>query len=303
MADPLFILAPGRTFTSVISGMIGQHPEMYGFPELYLNHSDTLRGWWVQCGGRRPETILHNGLLRTVAEFFFGEQTDETVAEAKVWIRTRFDWETSTAFHELTDRVAPRIAVEKSPFSVRSYKNLERLRIFFPDARFIHLVRHPRPTCASLLKFDRAANLLGTVAKGYDFSTNPPTLDPQLWWYECHMRIKRFTEELPATHWIRLRGEEFLKEPRGHLRLVAEWLGLRSDDAAIEEMMHPERSPFAHFGPPSAKYGNDPAFLESPEFRPFHDKSESLDNSLSWRPDGRGFRLDVRELAREFGYQ
>ena len=303
MTDPLFILAPGRSFTSVISGMIGQHPQMYGFPELYLNNADTLQGWWIRCGRGMGGSILHHGLLRAVAELFFGEQTEATVAESWGWITARFHWDTAAVFHELTDRVAPRIGVEKSPLAVHSHDNMVRLLRFFPDARFIHLVRHPETTCASLLKFELAAMVLATFGDGYDFSTDPPTLDPQLWWYESHMRIKTFTEGLPPDRWLRVRGEAFLAEPHEHLRLVADWLGLRSDDAAIEEMMHPERSPFSRNGPPSAQCGNDLAFLESPEFRPFHDKSGPLDGALAWRPDGCGFLLEVRDLAREFGYR
>ena len=36
MTQPLFILAPPRSFTTVTSAMIGQHPEMYGLPETNL---------------------------------------------------------------------------------------------------------------------------------------------------------------------------------------------------------------------------------------------------------------------------
>jgi hypothetical protein len=237
-----------------------------------------------------------------VAEVFFEGQSDETVARAWDWIRMRFHWSTSAVFHELAERVAPRGVVEKSPFAVQSYENLERLRTFFPGARFIHLVRHPRASCASILKFEPAMQLLVRLATEHDFSTDPPTLDPQLRWYESHVRIIQFTETLPPTQWLRFRGEEFLKDPREHLRLVADWLGVRTDDAAIEEMMHPERSPFSRLGPSSAQYGSDPAFLESPEFRRFHDKFESLDEPLPWRPDGCGFLVEVRELARYFGY-
>jgi hypothetical protein len=38
---PLFILAPPRSFTSVICGMIGQHPQMYGLPEVNLFAGET----------------------------------------------------------------------------------------------------------------------------------------------------------------------------------------------------------------------------------------------------------------------
>ena len=42
MKDPLIILSPPRSFSSVISTMIGQHPQIYGFPELHLFSGETL---------------------------------------------------------------------------------------------------------------------------------------------------------------------------------------------------------------------------------------------------------------------
>jgi hypothetical protein len=70
-------------------------------------------------------------------------------------------------------------------------------------------------------------------------------------------------------------------------------------------MMHPEHSPFAQFGPSGAPFGNDPAFLENPRF-PLQAKNEvatSLNDAIPWRMDGRGFAREVKELAREFGYE
>jgi hypothetical protein len=70
----------------------------------------------------------------------------------------------------------------------------------------------------------------------------------------------------------------------------------------MEEMKHPERSPFACIGPSNARYGNDSFFLESPELRPGRASAKSLEGPLSWRSDGRGFAPAVLRLAREFGY-
>ena len=44
MNHPLLILASSRSFTSVICAALGQHPQMYGLPELHLFVADTLAG-------------------------------------------------------------------------------------------------------------------------------------------------------------------------------------------------------------------------------------------------------------------
>ena len=42
MRQPLFILALPRSYTSLIAGMLGQHPQAYGLPELNLFTVDRL---------------------------------------------------------------------------------------------------------------------------------------------------------------------------------------------------------------------------------------------------------------------
>ena len=66
--------------------------------------------------------------------------------------------------------------------------------------------------------------------------------------------------------------------------------------------MHPERSPFACFGPVTALFGNDPNFLSGPTFRPHKPKILPLDAKLPWRDDGKRLYPEVVKLANEFGY-
>jgi hypothetical protein len=67
-------------------------------------------------------------------------------------------------------------------------------------------------------------------------------------------------------------------------------------------MMHPERSPYACFGPINALFGNDPNFLSGPTFRPHVPKVPPLNRPVPWRNDGKGLMPEVVTLAREFGY-
>jgi hypothetical protein len=128
-------------------------------------------------------------------------------------------------------------------------------------------------------------------------------LDPQRGWYVLNYNIAEFFESLPDEQKLRIRGEDLLQAPDGPLRRIAEWLGVRSDDDAINEMKHPERSPYACFGPPGARYGNDSFFLESPALRPARANPQSLEGPLSWREDGSDFLPEIKQLAREFGYE
>ena len=68
-------------------------------------------------------------------------------------------------------------------------------------------------------------------------------------------------------------------------------------------MKHPERSPYARFGPEGARYGDDAAFLRSPSLPEPPAEPDDLNAPFSWRDDGEGFSPEVRALARAFGYE
>ena len=110
-------------------------------------------------------------------------------------------------------------------------------------------------------------------------------LDPQRGWYVLHQNILEFLREIPPA------------------QELATWLGVRTDAEAIEAMKHPEQSPYACFGPPGARYGNDRFFLEEPVLRPGREQRQSLEGLLRWRKDGQGFLPQVKALAQEFGYE
>ncbi len=150
MHPPLIILAPPRSYTSLVCAMLGQHPQLYGLPELHLFMADTVAGWWKICDDARWRA---HGALRAVAELYFGGQTEETVKKAEGWLRRRSQLSTGALFRRITRIVWPRLAVEKSPSTTYSLERLGRLQRAFPAARYIHLVRHPRTQAESMIRW------------------------------------------------------------------------------------------------------------------------------------------------------
>lgn len=300
MPDPVITLGAPRSFTSVVCALLGQHPEMYGLPEVNLFVAETMR---EREGVIAQPPWSKHGLLRTVAQLFAGKQTVQTILLARRWLDMRGNCTCVSVFRELSEKVGPYALVEKSPRTVTRVEYLQRVRRAFPNARFIHLLRHPRSQGESAWKLggEVAAERMGAL----DYSTDPPTADFQKAWYSINMNIVTFLDGVPDTHKMRIRGEELLTDPPTYLGEIAKWLELRTDQAAIEAMLHPERSPYACLGPVNARFGNDPHFLREPALRRSDSlaKLPTLEGPLSWREDGAMFSLEVQELAREFGYQ
>jgi hypothetical protein len=313
MNSLLVILGPPRSFTTIVSGMLGQHPQMYGLPEVHLFGAETMAEWWRQCA--EATFNMDHGLVRVVAQLFFGDQSEDNVRRAAGWLQRRAHLTTGLLVETLAERLQPRILVDKSPSIVYRVETLRRVYAMFPQARFLHLVRHPRGHGESVMKYLRERRKLGPVPpnhwllhlaaypNGGDSASPSSDIDPQRSWLALHRNICEFLEGVPARQTLRVRGEDIVGGLKQGLREVLAWLGLRTDDEAIDEMKHPERSPYACYGPASARFGNDRAFLQDPVLRPARAEKHSLEGPLSWCDDGREFSAEVRELARKFGFE
>jgi hypothetical protein len=258
-------------------------------------------------GNPQKAVRCRHGLVRAVAELYFGEQTENSIRQAWGWLRRRIHFNTGILFELLAQRVYPRMPVEKSPDVVYQMKALERLYEKFPAARFIHLLRHPRGHGESNLKYLRLRARNGQVASSHWIyrsgqRENSAAMDPQWGWFRHNMNICAFLEHVPASQQIRIRGEDLLTSPDTELRKIVCWLNLENNDAIIAAMKHPENSPYAFIGPPGARYGSSSKFLENPALRPTKGTTQNLEDPVEWLKGGRGFLPKVKRLARDFGY-
>ena len=269
----LVLLSPPRSFSSVVSTMIGQHPELYGFPELHLFIGDTVQEV-LDREYRAGNHFGPPGLLRAIAELEFGCQTSATIVRAIGWLAERRHWSTKTMMDHLRERVAPRIAMEKSPVTALKSLGLERVWAFYPHAHFLHLTRHPVSTRRSMDEFLKHRTRL----------ERRRNFDSLLSWYRFHRNILEFTRTLPSGQSLMIKGEDVLSDPDRYLPQIAEWLGVGTNAEAIEAMKHPERSPYAYRGPAPAFGGNDGNFMRHPVLRPGRVREPSLSEFLDREP-------------------
>jgi hypothetical protein len=299
LPPPLFILAPPRSFTSVVCGMIGQHPEMYGLPEVNLFVAERYIG--LQMLYRRFRPHLAHGLLRAISELGLGGQTVENAEAARAFLEDEPHASTTRLFTDLVEWAAPRRVVDKSPLHVIKAEYLDRMYQAFPDAQFLHLTRHPLSTCKSVMKLSDEIGERGPQAQGGNDGSwrlvDPQSLDTDQIWGAPHRRIVDFLAPLPDQQKLRIRGEDLMGDPKTGLRQIAQWLGVSDADDALEAMLHPERSPFACLGPPNAMLGNDPNYLRNPVLKSFRAPEVSLDDDSEF-----AFSADAKRLAHELGY-
>lgn len=272
---PIVILGTGRSFSSVICSMIGQHPAMIGLPETNVFRDPTV-GQVYDRFGRGAAAIRRSGMLRTLAEFHAGEQTEETIDEAEIFVIEHEDWTFVDMARYIRQIAAPRGIVEKSISTCRDRETLDRALQAWPDARFIHITRQPEAIVNSMKsrvddamdkgKGKRVTKLLQSHSLDEYFTTYTST-------------ILGFMAALPPGRGMNLHGENFLTDGRLYARQICEWAGLDASDAAVERMMHPEDSPFARKGPENARGGMSSTFLDNPQYsgKPVTVKPMSID--------------------------
>ena len=296
MPAPLFVLTCMRSYSSLVCAMLGQHPAMYGLPELNLFMADTLAGVMNKLQIVRPQSL--HGLLRVVAQVEYRAQTTDTVEKARDWLQRHAHWNAEQFLALLAERTGgSRIMVDKSPSTALNPANLRRLYRAFPNARFLHLVRHPRATCNSIHQLQQKNAHRRNEHKAVE-------LPPEQLWSRINSNILAFTGHLPPSQWMLIQGERLLTQPELYLAQIAGWLGLSSDAHSMAAMLHPEQSPYACIGPPNAPFGNDPNFLRNPIYVKRPISPQQLEGPLEWQQGQRdGFSSSTIALARRFGYR
>lgn len=294
--------------------MLGQHPEMYSLPETQLLVRETMSEWWRDFG----YNIHSHGLTRAVAEIYFGRQTPANIRRARRWLWSRRGRLTSQVLEEIACELQPLRLVEKTPMLTYLPGHMRRALAAFPDAKFLHLLRHPSAYAKSLIEFfrirgprarsrqnmllfrDRESIFFG-IARSTARVGGRLSMRAEYAWYLRHSDVLAFTSQLPAGQVMQIRAEDLLAFPDRELRRIAGWLVIRHDPRAIDEMKHPERWPFASIGPYNAPFGADPKFLENPVLRLRPAFREPFQADV---PVERAAELEpaVAGLARQLGY-
>jgi len=293
--EPVFLLSPARSYSTVTLALLAGHPDIYGFPEMLLFASSTVGQLldWKPKPWQPPEFVepQRNGILRAVADLREASQEDAAILRAEKWLEERSAWSTRQLMDHLLAQVYPQIGLEKSPETIGTDETLDACVNSYPQARYIHLTRNPVGSIRSMLD---------QMHHWSDSSEKAMVVRAASSWYLGHMRIVSKLAELPSWQWTRIRAEDLLREPESRLPPLLNWLGLRANSDVISRMRHTENWRFAHCGPSKNLGGGDPKFLRSPALRPIPEPGEiAFDESWGLLEQMRD-RMTI--LAKYLGY-
>ncbi len=211
----IFILAPPRSGTSLLSLMLAGHPDLIAFNELKLLGFHSLKE--RNAAYVEKFSLWQEGAIRAVMEL-----KKCRVEEARNIID---DFEkngttTKDFYHQLQQWAAPKIIVDKTPAYALDRQALQKIAQDFEQPLFIHLTRHPLSTVNSFEKYHMEQVL---YLKDHPYTSKELG---ELVWQESHQNISEFLKGIPQEQQIKLSYENLVTQPESILKALCTQLNL-----------------------------------------------------------------------------
>lgn len=272
-APIVFVLGAPRSGTTLLRVMLEGHPQLFSPPEMVIAPFATMaerrakleeRFW--EKGGLRRALMEIEGLEVDDAKALEASLEGKTVPETYAW---------------LMERIGPRILVDKCPHLAVEVEAMRRVGRWFPDARYVWIVRHPGSVTRSLQNMPMAEVML----QGYDAG-------PRELWHQANVNIETFLSDIPRERWARVRYEDLVEAPEAPLRAICDALGLGFEEA----MTRPYEGDRMREGPSGARAVGDPNMASRGRIQP--------ELATRWLEgfDPRTVSSATRVMAARYGY-
>ncbi len=240
MATPVFVLGAPRSGTTLLRVMLAGHPRLFSPPEMVIAPFATM----AERRAKLDERFWEKGGLRRTLMELHGIDVDAAKAMEASWEALTVPEVYQLLTASLDDGVdGGRILVDKCPHLSADPPALARLARWFPDARWIWIVRHPGSVTRSIENMPMAEVIL----QGY-------APDARGIWYHANRTIQAFLAGIPAERQVRVTYEDLVQSPETPLRSITDLLGL----AYVPAMAQPYEGDRMRDGPPGARAVGDP---------------------------------------------
>ncbi len=201
----IFLGGAPRSGTTLVQNMLDSHPDILGGPEFLhipdiMGLRDKLQGsvsrGWISliCSSEAVDSQIRSLIMNFLLPF--------------------------------ADKHGGKLLSEKTPENVLVFTKLLEL---FPESRFIHVVRDPRATVASLLSVGQKARQMGE--KPAPFAANTQSAIAHV--RKCLNAGFKATDSAPDNVYTVV-YEKLVQDPEGEGRSLCRFLGVDWDDGMIK---------------------------------------------------------------------
>lgn len=268
-----FVLGAPRSGTTLFRVMLAGHPELWSPPEMVLAPFETM----AERKALLEQRFWEKGGLNRALMDLLGVD----VPGARAAAATFEDWTIPAVYAWMIERLGGRTLVDKCPHLSVMPQGLPRLAQWFPEARWIWLVRHPGAVTRSLQNMPMAE----AIVMGFEDSVDEI-------WRNANQNIGSFLETVPRERWELVRYEDVVADPRAAMERVCALLEVPFHEAVL----NPYEGDRMREGPKGARAIGDPNMAGHGAIRP-----ELADRWLQGY-DPRRASPETRALALELGY-
>lgn len=233
----IFVLASGRSGSTLLRVMLAGHPRLFAPPELVLMGYETLAERDAALTGE--SSIWREGVLKAITQLY-----DWSPEQAEAWLaRLAAQGTTVQELYrhlqaQLADAPTPRILVEKTPQDTLNLEILRRAERYFDQPRYIHLTRHPHGAIRSFAdaRLDQLMYALMPTLRGAAGARKISTAAlGEATWLISQQNILTFLQEVPPQRQQRIQFETLVREPQETMQSLCNFLGIDF----VEGMVHP----------------------------------------------------------------
>lgn len=212
IAQPIFLVGAERSGTTLLRLMMDHHPDiaMQGEFEFVVDY--------LAPDGAQPD-------LQTYCTYLQAN---------RVFRHWQFEVDPALNYKQLVDSFLEqrrqRSGPTKSVVGGTVHHRFHLLPTIWPEARYIHLVRDPRPVADSVIRMGWAGTHWHAAA----------------WWERAEQTWDTLAGHLPAERWLEVRYESLLADPRGTLERICAFAGTGYSEQMLEyhrDSTYPEVDP------------------------------------------------------------
>ncbi len=214
----VFVISSPRSGSTLTRAILGGHPKLFSPPELQLLNFNTLRERKQNLTGR--DDFWLDGTIRAIMEI------KKCSADEARQIMSEFeekDYTVKDFYYELQQWLNDQIFVDKTPNYALSVDILKRAEMYFEDALYIHLIRHPYGVIPS---FEKARLHVFYPPFFTDEHPFTPRQLAELIWLISHQNILTFLKEIPKERQFRLYYEDLVTDPEKTVKKMCDFLGI-----------------------------------------------------------------------------
>jgi hypothetical protein len=230
-----FIVGTPRSGTTLLRVMLAGHPKLFSPPEMVLAPFETMAERSKHMEIRFWEKT---GLRRALMDLLRCDVAQAKAAEAELASRS-----IPEVYAHLMELIGDRMLVDKCPHLGIDAKLMDRMLRWFPDARFLWIVRHPGSVTRSLENMPMAE----VMFTNYDGALSEV-------WLKTNQVYRDFLARMPRDRWAMLKYEDLVTDPRPVMERACAALGVPFHEATLD----PYEGDRMREGPPGARAIGDP---------------------------------------------